>query len=381
LDASAWQGYQVRPLVFQNFKSFAGNEIPVKYCSMTYSAGYHCAGQWSESVARDFSIRTFLFGTIVGISYGLAVRAGIDTRVFNRFGGAMTWAFLFGVPFAMGFITVFIAEYRRRQPLSVWILWPVVAVLGGTLGTFLTFMEGTICIVMFFPIALVCSILGGVLAGLLLRFSRHSRTNDVIAGAVLLFPLMVVPWEHKVLYSNEIHITRNFVDIAAPAPVIWRNIERVRAIQSSELPDSWSHRIGFPNPIEATLSKEGVGGVRHATFTGGVLFIETIDSWEPNQRLGFSIRAQTDAIPNTTLDQHVRIGGAFFDVLHGEYRLELLENGMVRLHLSSQQRLSTDFNWYARIWSDATMADLQSRILKVVKARCEDEARGHQRPD
>jgi hypothetical protein len=123
--------------------------------------------------------------------------------------------------------------------------------------------------------------------------------------------------------------------------------------------------------VEATLSHEGIGGVRHATFTGGVLFIETIDVWQPKQRLAFSIQAQTDKIPPTTLDEHVRVGGPFFDVLHGEYRLEPLSDGVVRLHLSSQQRLSTDFNWYARLWSGATMSDLQGRILKVVKVRCE----------
>jgi len=185
---------------------------------------------------------------------------------------------------------------------------------------------------------------------------------------------MIAPWEQRVLFSKEIHTTENFIDIAAPVPVIWRNIERVRAIQPSELPDSWSHRIGFPDPVEATLSHEGIGGVRRATFTGGVLFIETIDIWQPEQRLAFSIQAQTDKIPPTTLDEHVRVGGPFFDVLHGEYRLEPLSDGVVRLHLSSQQRLSTDFNWYARIWSDATMSDLQGRILKVVKSRCERES-------
>jgi hypothetical protein len=207
----------------------------------------------------------------------------------------------------------------------------------------------------------------------LVRLSSHSQTNDIIAGAMLLVPLMIAPWEGRVLYSKEIYTTENVIDIAAPARGIWSNIERVRAIEPRELPDSWSHRIGFPDPVEATLSHEGVGGVRRATFTGGVLFIETIDTWEPEQRLAFSIRAQTDKIPPTTLDEHVRVGGPFFDVLHGEYRLEPMKDGVVRLHLSSQQRLSTDFNWYARMWSDATMADLQSRILKVVKTRCERE--------
>jgi hypothetical protein len=184
-------------------------------------------------------------------------------------------------------------------------------------------------------------------------------------------PLLVAPWENRVLYHLELRNVENVIDIHAPADVVWRNIERVPPIRADELPSSWSHRIGFPDPVEATLSHEGLGGVRRATFAGGVLFIETIDIWEPQRRLGFSIQAQTDQIPKTTLDEHVRIGGEYFDVLHGEYRLEPLANGVTRLHLSSRHRVSTDFNWYAHLWTDAVMSDLQKRILFVVQQRCE----------
>jgi hypothetical protein len=131
--------------------------------------------------------------------------------------------------------------------------------------------------------------------------------------------------------------------------VVWQHIERVPRISAQELQSSWSHTIGFPNPVEATLSDEGIGGVRHATFEGGVLFVETIDEWEPQHRLGFSIRAQTEQIPPTTLDEYVTVGGKFFDVLHGEYMLEPLANGTTRLHLASRHRISTDFNWYAHL--------------------------------
>ena len=123
--------------------------------------------------------------------------------------------------------------------------------------------------------------------------------------------------------------------------------------------------------MEATLSYEGIGGVRHATFEGGDLFIETIDAWDSEHRLAFSIHAQTAQIPKATLDEHVTVGGQFFDVLRGEYRLEPLSNGTTRLHLSSQHRLSTDFNWYAHFWTDAIMADLQNTILLVIRNRCQ----------
>jgi hypothetical protein len=41
------------------------------------------------------------------------------------------------------------------------------------------------------------------------------------------------------------------------------------------------------------------------------------------------------------------------------------------LRLVSRHRLSTDFNWYARLWSDAVMRDVQKSILQVVRKRCE----------
>jgi hypothetical protein len=116
-------------------------------------------------------------------------------------------------------------------------------------------------------------------------------------------------------------------------------------------------------------------GVRNATFTGGLNFLEKVDVWEPEQRLGFTITAETDLIPPTTLDEHVRVGGPYFDVLRGEYRLESIGNGTIRLHLSSRHRVSTDFNWYAHLWTDAIMSDLQKRILFVIRQRCETEKR------
>ena len=190
-------------------------------------------------------------------------------------------------------------------------------------------------------------------------------------ACIMVLPFLTGPWEKQVFYGWESRHVENVIDIQAPPEVVWRNIERVPAIRHDELPSTWAHAIGFPDPIEATLSHEGVGGVRNASFAGNLVFIETIDVWEPRQRLAFTIATDTDKIPPTTLDEHVRIGGPYFDVLRGEYRLEALPKNATRLHLSSQHRLSTDFNWYAHFWTDAIMSDLQKRILIVVRNRCQ----------
>jgi hypothetical protein len=54
-------------------------------------------------------------------------------------------------------------------------------------------------------------------------------------------------------------------------------------------------------------------------------------------------------------------------VLRGEYIPEPLPNGATRLGLSNQHRIATDFHWYAHLWTDAVMADLQGTILRVVQ--------------
>ena len=152
------------------------------------------------------------------------------------------------------------------------------------------------------------------------------------------------------------------------------NIKRVAPIQREEEKYSWTQAIGFPRPIEATLSHDGAGAVRHATFDGGLLFIETVTVWEPGHRLAFDIRADTAHIPAHTLDSHVTIGGPYFDALEGEYRIEPLGEGRVRLHLTSRHRLSTTFNFYGSLWTDFVMRDIQENILHVIRLRCERRA-------
>jgi len=323
--------------------------------------------------SRVGNLKLLLYGAAAGLLYGASARLALRFYPGNG-SGVMLAAFVFLIPLGMGFIPVFMAELKQAQRVWVWLFFPWIPVVAGCAAAMLAMLEGLICVVMFLPVALILSTVGGVLGGATGRVLRSRRSRSISLACIVFLPALVAPWEQKAFNHQDIRIVENVINIHAPADVVWRNIERVPAIRPQELPSSWSHTIGFPNPVEATLSHEGVGGVRNASFTGDVLFIETVDVWEPQRRLAFSIRAQTDRIPETTLDEHVRVGGPYFDVLRGEYRLEPLADGTIRLHLSSQHRVSTDFNWYARLWTDAIMADLQKRILVVIKQRCENAA-------
>jgi len=228
-------------------------------------------------------------------------------------------------------------------------------------------LEGAICLIFAAPIMLVSSLIGGLLARFLSRWYTRSAPSQFSAIA---FPLLAILVESHIAAPIQIRSVETDLPIHAPASVVWNNIRSVRAIGSSELPDSWATRIGFPKPVAATLSHDGVGGVRQASFTGGLIFTETIERWEPKADLKFSIHANTDSILPTTLDEHLTVGGAFFDVLEGEYRLEPRPDGVL-LRLSSQERLSTHLNPYAGVWTDAVMRSIQNQILVVIRRRCE----------
>ena len=329
--------------------------------------------------------RRHLLAIAFGVAYGIFIRLlylphpapgshalGPSSPLFPTDLWVMTTGFLIVVPFVMGWLTIAETSSDREFHWVRWIFLPWAAVLLADLGLLLALVEGLICLVFAIPITLFVSSIGGISAGFFHRRKYlHSRTTTACLAVV---PLLVSFLEMRVAPSLEVRTVETSITIHASVESVWKNIKSVPAIRPSEIKPNWTHRIGFPLPVEATLDRDGIGGIRHATFQGGLLFIETIDRWEPNHVIAFSIAADTEHIPPGTLDDHVTIGGRYFDVLNGEYRLEPMPDGSILLHLSSQERLSTDFNAYAALWTDAVMRNLQQSILEVVKHRCETVA-------
>jgi hypothetical protein len=247
---------------------------------------------------------------------------------------------------------------------------PWIAALLSLGAALLVGWEGLICLVLWTPICMILSSLGGLAAGLLRRFGSKKIQPLVLAFSLVL-PFAVTPLENRVPLPDERRLVQTAIEIDAPVDTVWKNIERVPKIVPGEHRWSFFHAIGFPRPVEATLSHEGLGGVRHATFEGGVLFVETITDWEPGKRLAFSIHADPESIPQKTLDEHVTVGGRYFDVLEGVYEIEPIAPGRVILHLASTHRLSTHLNLYSGLWTDLIMRNVQEYILEILKRRCE----------
>jgi hypothetical protein len=317
--------------------------------------------------------RSLLSGVILGVIYGVALRVLVGPGSLPWHSQTatyvMTIAFLFLGPLVIGLITIHEAEAHSTMSVAAWIFDPWVPMFLTCGITILFRIEGWICFVMALPITLVGASIGGVIAGVLARRQRIANRSTLACIAMLPLLLAVLESQHPAM--NSIRTVQSEIRIHASAATVWQNIQQVPMIQPTELRPTWTHEIGFPRPLAAILSRPGVGGVRTASFEHGLTFFETVTVWQPEKQLAFTIKADTAHIPPTTLDEHVTIGGRYFDVLDGEYRVESLPNGDVLLHLTSHQRLSTDFNGYAGFWSDAVMQNLQTSILQVIQHRAE----------
>jgi hypothetical protein len=318
--------------------------------------------------------RLLLWAAAAGVLYGLLVRVFFGWNLGGDLFPVVSVAFLFLLPFALGFLVVALGERRQRWPWYLWLIvpWaPALLTLGAAL---LLAWEGLICIVLWVPLFMVLSSAGGLCAAVWrLLFGRRGGAG-VVAGCLLL-PAVAAPLESRLEPRHQTRTVSSAILIRAQASTVWRHIANVERIAPAEQGFAWNHLIGFPRPLEALSLGEGVGAVRHARFEGGVLFVETVTRWEPGRALAFSIAADPESIPAQTLDPHVTVGGPYFDVLEGEYRIEPLAEG-VRLHLRSRHRLSTHFNLYSGMWTDFILADIQRHILEILRRRCEAEATG-----
>lgn len=314
-----------------------------------------------------------------GLLYGLLARWAFEAggSPGDALGGVMTLSFLTLVPLAVGYLTVHLAPEGvvRRRRWSVLLPWVTALLsLGATMALG---WEGAICVVMMFPVFLLFASAGGILARDARRTIRRGPLRASALGAALLLPYMVAPAEGMLPYAERHRTVENRIEIAADPAEVWAQIVRVPEIHPEEYRRGWIHRIGFPEPVEATLSREGVGGVRMASFRRGVVFRETVTEWEPERRLRFSI--DPHVIPAGGLDEHVTVGGPYFDVLEGTYRIEPAGPGRTVLRLSSTHRLSTRFDLYASLWTDGVMSGIQRGILEVVRDRAEAARRARRR--
>ena len=302
--------------------------------------------------------------------YAIALRMFFGVKTWGDLFSVMSITFLFLLPTIVGMLTVYLSEVDKVEKLRYRIFAPWLPVFLLFLITLMLSIEGWACWIMAFPLFLIAASIGGLIGGYLKLKKSNNKLN---ISLLFLLPLFISPIESMIGSMPKTYEAYTYIDIDAPVEKIWDNVTRVREITEEEGKGSLTNFLGFPRPVKAELNYEGVGAFREAKFTGGLVFNETVVEYKDNERMVFTIKANTYDIPSTTLDEHILIGGDYFDVLNGTYELEKLENGKNRLHLYSHFKMNTTFNFYAGWWGKWIMKDIQNTILRIEKERAENE--------
>lgn len=317
-------------------------------------------------------------GLLYGIAYGLVSRAIFALEDFRgeEYGkalfptyGLMTMSFMFIVPLVIGLITAYHQDNITSSRKIAMITMPVFAILGLVGISVLSGKEGIICALMALPVFLFMALLGGFIGTRI--FQRNRKNDKLYVSLFVILPFLIAPLENQLSLTDKIFTEHTTIEINATDKTVWSNITRVKEISEDENNNSLFQFMGFPRPIEAELDTIAIGGIRKAIFARGLFFTETVTQMQPNKLLAFNIVADPKSIPPKALDEHVMVGGKYFDVLEGKYEIEKINDEKIILHLTSQFRLSTRFNFYSGLWSKLIMKDIQENILDIIKRRSE----------
>lgn len=311
----------------------------------------------------------------LGAAYGLVMRLAFGMLPFlnqgnsANAGGPMLSAFVLLVPALIGVYTVYGA--RELLPrLGYALFGPWMPTIVFVAGTALLLIEGSICIAMALPIFLLCASLGGLAAWLFLKWAKP---QPGVMNSLMLLPLVVGYAEIHAPLPQEVFSSTASTHIAAKPEAIWQTINHATDIQPEEMKGGLAYLIGVPYPIEAITQTSGEGRVRKLRWDKGVSFDEPITAWDENRFVRWSYAFKPESFPAGALDEHVLIGGKYFDLVDTSYQLTPEADG-TRLEIVIHYRVSTNFNWYSAWWGRVLVEDSAAAILNFYKQRGERKA-------
>ena len=313
---------------------------------------------------------------LIPIIFALLLRISFGATILNDFLSVMSWTFFLLVPAGIGALFIYFSPIEKVKSVGYRILAPWIPIILVIALTIVIGLEGWACWIMISPLFLIFASIGGLIAG---HFKNKKNENLNISILVLL-PFLIGPIENAIPRNTKTYTTYTSIEINSDAQTIWDNVTSVKEIKSNEDNSKLISWLGFPKPIKTELDTLAIGGYRKAVFQKGLIFNETVTKYEDLKLMEFKIKANTYEIPSTTLDEHILIGGEYFDMLNGTYELKKISTNKYNLILYSNFSMKTTFNSYASIWGNWIMKDIQNNILNVIKRRSEKIVNDNNKP-
>lgn len=307
---------------------------------------------------------------LAGSIYGLLMRVLFGFLPSDS-GGVMSAAFLVVTPTVVGALATYGA--RNRNPsFGAMIIRPCAAMLLMLAGCAVTLLEGAICLAMMMPLFLIFAIIGGVGMGIALHYAgRHSGKLPCVA----LLPLLMVLGEQGVPTHDRVLELKQSIVIDASPQTVWHQILTARDIVPEELPLSLTHLIGVPKPVEGVNRSTQDGEVRYSKWERGVNFRAVVTHKVQHESITWNYVFDGESFPPGSMDDHVAIGGEYFNLQDTTFKLHRLAGERTRLDIVTHHRITTSVNFYAVPVATLLGNDFISTILTLYKTRSENSNR------
>ena len=90
-----------------------------------------------------------------------------------------------------------------------------------------------------------------------------------------------------------------------------------------------------------------------------------------NARVRWTYKFAADSFPPHALDDHVQIGGHYFDLIDTEYVITPISPAASNLSVRMQFKVNTQFNWYAAGVARLLMGNFEETALQFYRRRAE----------
>lgn len=303
----------------------------------------------------------------LALTLALSAYLLINATKANNMAFASLW-FLAIFPAFLCALICYIGDPDLDRSDGFYWLAPVVLVAVVDFGAAFFLREGIVCLIMLSPIWLA----GGWIGAFVSRRRRKHRVDpNVFSSSLLLLPLMAGLVESRLPFPHD-HVTlaRSIV-VAATPEEIWPYAVANAHIGEAEGRWTFSQNvIGLPRPRATVISGHGVGAVRTAYWADHINFEEIVTQWRPGRRLGWKFSFTNSSLQDYT-DKHISPDGQFLKVDTGDYALKPLTAGTTLLTLETNYIAKTHVNFYAELWGELLLGDVQDNVLAIIKHRAE----------
>ncbi len=293
--------------------------------------------------------------TVLGVAFVVASEQ-LPTVVTRE-----SWGFLFGVPFALGFIALR-AQKSPTRLAATFAPWIALVLIGALV--FFTKRESALGVAMALPVAL----LGGSLGGWVAR-GRASLPRALIEGiAVVALPLAMMALELRVSPVAQEVESIHRVDVAASVAKVWDEVVQVDSMPPDGERRNLATALGMPAVVATTLDIPQEGGMRAVLLDRGAPIEEVVVQWEPERRL---VLAVLPARPADTASTGRAAHELDVKLLEDTYDLERLDDAHTRVRMTNQTRVTSRLGLYATWWARLLLRSAQQHVLGSIEGRSE----------